>query len=526
MRRKRQGPWLCEGCSWLKDFVTGLSAIALSVVSLVAIGWITVLLVQDVKARSVVIADVSVPKSLDERGYSPGVAASHLRDALNNYERFAVSRLHVDPLELSDEKVTILMPTVDVPLDFTADVIARFLGISGHNRISGEFTETGDQLSLRLRLNDQAIFNRSSSSRAGTSAKVADTLLRESTQTVFQGAEPFVAAFHLYATNGTAQAKAAAITLIDGYPASDRNAIMAHLLLGDIYFDQGDRAAYLKAFSNYRAALQHDRKNAVAHYDLGTLYTNEDDRHELQALQEYTIAGQLDRAYPAPHVGMGYWYEHDGEVEEGDGHCARATILFNEALAEYKEATQLDPTSAMFRYDLGVIDGLLHNDDWAIAEYKLAYHIDPSDINTLFNLADVYIAEREFKAAHDAYQLAQHSRPSEPIVYLNLGSFYYRIGRPDLAVAKYMKAAELLGRTNEAGWDANDVENLSKAIGSAQLHPTEPINYVVIGGLISKAGELDLGINAYQKAEHLYRSRGDVTSANQIRRALLGGSRC
>ncbi|RLE29177.1 hypothetical protein DRJ27_05000, partial [Candidatus Acetothermia bacterium] len=138
---------------------------------------------------------------------------------------------------------------------------------------------------------------------------------------------------------------------------------------------------------------------AEVYYTLGGLYWAKKDleqalEHTKQALELARRIGD-ERLLTGAHNGLGIVYSELGRYED--------------AIAEYERAIELDPKDALPHNGLGNVDDELGRHEDAIAEYERAIELDP-----------------KYAAPHNG-----------------LGNVYYELGRHDEAIQAYQKAIEL-----------------------------------------------------------------------------------
>jgi tetratricopeptide (TPR) repeat protein len=376
----------------VRGFVGGFLSFAVTIAGVVAVLWLGALLFQDIKRHSVSISDVSVPKELVDRGYSPTVAAFRLRDALDNYASGAKTRMRSAPFYLSDEEPTVVVPTLGLPLDFVADTTARLLGIPGRERVSGEFTETRNTLWLRLRLNDRLLFDRHRSiGRGEATFGDADALLSAAAPALFQATQPYIVAAHLDAENNILGASDAAQNIIDsGLSPNDDNVVMAHILLGNIF---ESRKKHDLAAAEFNSVVSYRLGAPLAFYGLGKVY--QDEGKLSQAELQYDMAIRNDETYSFPHVAL-------------------ANIYFDQKKR-----------------------------DAAILEYQTAIRLDPNNVTPYVGLANAYAAEGKASEAIDQYRRTSRVFPNVIAAYLGLGSIYMRRRSFGDAAQEFRKAITL-----------------------------------------------------------------------------------
>jgi tetratricopeptide (TPR) repeat protein len=299
--------------------ITSLAAAIAAVGAVFAFIVLIILLFQYLRQSIVVISEIDVPPDLVQRGYSQAVAQARFHDALVHYYNEASSKMHLANVEVSSEEPNVNIPAVGLPFNFVADSVAPVLHVA-RQRVSGELTESHARLWLQLRLNDRAILVKE---QTDVSPRGADALFAVAAQVIFESAEPFVAAAHVYTMGHEAAARIITSRIINsGLPASDVNVIWAHVISGVMLL--GDRR-YAQATTELGKAISEDSRNAVAHNELGRVYFSEGDLGD--AANEYAAAIALDDRWAAPVLGLGDVYSIQGKVALRDAEYQAAIPL-------------------------------------------------------------------------------------------------------------------------------------------------------------------------------------------------------
>lgn len=151
---------------------------------------------------------------------------------------------------------------------------------------------------------------------------------------------------------------------------------------------------------------------------------------EIESDEEVPKNSSLTRQQQAlEHNELGNLYESKGRYEQ--------------AIAEYEKAIELDPKLAMAYSNLGSVYsniGLLNK---AIVKYKKAIRIDPKATFAHNNLGNAYYARGNYSRAIKEYKITLILDPSSAYAYNNLGDAYLRKGHPNLAIRYFNKAIEL-----------------------------------------------------------------------------------
>ena len=148
-----------------------------------------------------------------------------------------------------------------------------------------------------------------------------------------------------------------------------------------------------------------------------------------EALAAYQRAIELDPQFAYPHHGMGLVY--------------RALKRYEEALAAYQRAIELDPQDAYPHYGMGLVYRALGRYEEALAAYQRAIELDPQFAYPHHGMGLVYRALKRYEEALAAYQRAIEIDPQYAAPHNNMGNVYRALGRYEEALAAYRRAIEL-----------------------------------------------------------------------------------
>jgi tetratricopeptide (TPR) repeat protein len=161
--------------------------------------------------------------------------------------------------------------------------------------------------------------------------------------------------------------------------STNENVIRAVNLKGGIALDHHEYAiaeTWLKRLPKF----------AIAHYNLGNIYSKQEKPDLDLAITEYETAIKLDPTYAPAHNNLGliYYNKYKKTTDQNK---------LEKALAEYKTAIQLDPKDELPHTNLGNVyynDYLEATDERkleeAIAEYETAIKLDPTAVVAQDNL--------------------------------------------------------------------------------------------------------------------------------------------
>jgi TolB-like protein/Flp pilus assembly protein TadD len=201
--------------------------------------------------------------------------------------------------------------------------------------------------------------------------------------------------------------------------AADPNYALAYAGVADAYvllpgYTAGaPRDCYPKAKAAAKKALELDDTLAEAHTTLGmAIWSYEFDF--AQANREFQRAIEVNPNYATGH-------QQYGNV------TLAALGRFDEAIAEGRQAVELDPLSLVINADLGGTYYFARRYDEAIAQQRKTLEMDPGFYFARFSLGEALAAKRAFDEAIVEYQKAR-ALNDDPYVLALLGNAYARSG--------------------------------------------------------------------------------------------------
>jgi hypothetical protein len=303
--------------SWGKIAV----AILAGVPSLVIATWIFVsFLILTFHRHSLDLNTIHVPETLSKAGFTSEVATQHLRDAIVAVQQPAQTSMAKTSVDTDQDLSGITIPKTALSLQSVA-VAVRSLLPGWRREVSGEFVQSGNGISLRLRLNGRLIF---SDTAQTTDPDSADALLGKGLEggafRIVEETQPYVAASAIFG-EGTGDLTAAdkeADRVITVLPAGDENAIRALALKGLIAQYRGDDA---QAEKFYKKLPQF----APARYNLGELYDRQGKPD--MAIVEFQAAISVDPV-PQAHIHLGNIYYEQHHPEMAIDEYRKALLLY------------------------------------------------------------------------------------------------------------------------------------------------------------------------------------------------------
>jgi tetratricopeptide (TPR) repeat protein len=203
----------------------------------------------------------------------------------------------------------------------------------------------------------------------------------------------------------------------------DPDYALAYAGLADAYYALSSNhlppnEAMPKARSAVERALQIDETLAEAHASLGMVkaFYEWDWR---AAESEYRRAIELNPGYASAHHWYGWYLALMGRL--GD------------AIAEIKQASELDPLSLEINSDLGLSFFFARQYERAIEQFEKAIEMDPNSIWTRFFMGWAHEQKGDYEEAIRQYQRAAQLDDS-PLIMAALGHTYVMSGRRDEAL--------------------------------------------------------------------------------------------
>jgi tetratricopeptide (TPR) repeat protein len=275
-----------------------ITATVLTLGSAILIALVLALVVRGLFANTISIRAITVPKALEERGFTAEVAAQRLRDAMTEYVRGASARMQGTDIELRSDEPNIVLPAVNLSLDTVISALRTFFHSSARRNISGDITDSESKLWLRLRLNGKIFYTRP----VGVSPDHPEQLFDEIASKVLWQIHPYVVASEESHTNN-----AKALELVNSIVGDPRNPnedialsynLKAIILRNRAQYDEGIKAAKKAIELDPHQANPHNTLGAILR-DLGAL---ERDQSKIeQARAEDRTAIELDQHFALPH---------------------------------------------------------------------------------------------------------------------------------------------------------------------------------------------------------------------------------
>jgi len=212
----------------------------------------------------------------------------------------------------------------------------------------------------------------------------------------------------------------------------------AHAYLAEVYADLGQTA---NAVEEARLAVSLNDASVFAHRDLGYALQKQ---HKFQdAIAEYQRASQIQPRLAQPYIDLGHLY--------------RTYNRYKDSLSAYEKATVVDPNNAYALDNLGWW-GYFQGGDYqrAAVVLKKAVEVDPAYVPAYGHLGLTYYVLRNYEDAIDVYNAAIDLGSTDIETYYELGLAYAYLDRCDEARPWLLKAVEINPNAGPA-WDGLDM---------------------------------------------------------------------
>jgi tetratricopeptide (TPR) repeat protein len=189
----------------------------------------------------------------------------------------------------------------------------------------------------------------------------------------------------------------------------------SYSLLGSApYSALSPKEAFPKAEAAARRALKLDETLSEAHVSLGysrLVY----DWDFPGAEKEFLLAMQFRPSYATAHEFYAYYLTAVGRLDD--------------AIAERKKATDLEPASPLLSSALGEAYYQKRQFDLTIAQNRTSLDLDPSYAIALINLGRAYEQKQMYQQALQAFQQILAAVPNDPVLLALIGHTYAVSGR-------------------------------------------------------------------------------------------------
>jgi len=258
--------------------------------------------------------------------------------------------------------------------------------------------------------------------------------------------------------------------------------------------------------------------NFVAHNGLGLVRLEQGRTDE--AIAEYREALEINPAYPESHFDLGFALFQEGRTDE--------------AMAEYRAALEIKPAYADAHSNLGLALFQEGRTEEAMAEYREAAGINPDLPAPHYNLGFALLQQGRTAEAIAEYREALRTGPALADTHHNLGLALFQEGQGGEAIAEMQKAIELepgdASAENDLAWMLTTAPQMSLRDGARAVQlatqasqasgGNNPVILRTLAAAYAQAGEFSLAIQTAQKALQLGEDQSNTAFAGEMRREI------
>ena len=474
------GPWFL---STLKTLVNSILDIVKKyifdfyglMVTLILLAILLVLM--EIQDRAVMLEPILVSQKIVDMGYTPDIVARRLKDSANEYHTDEVINIKETILSYRYHELDIELPEVGISIKSVSNYFRHHFK-RNITIISGEmlYHEAKNQISFRLRLNSEQIFDDSKS----FSEEGIITLINEAGYVLTKRVNPFALAVYHYKDdkepeNAQAIAQEIANYIITNLDKDEYDYAQAVNLKGILHHNDGE---YEEAIKYYKWAIDLDSSFVAPYTNWAGVLAKKGDYHE--ALKKIEEANKIEPDNVAIYV---YW----------------CRLLVSKKIPDWKgainkctKALKLNPDNASAHLYWGI--ALMNKSDWdgAIEKFRETLKLDPGNISAHINLGVALRdkSEPDLEGAIEKYKETLKLEPGNALAYIHWGIGLMNKSDWDGAIKKYEKSLKLdpgnalahfywgIALMNKSDWDGA-IDKYKKVI---ELQPMNygAYNYIVI----------------------------------------------
>ena len=182
---------------------------------------------------------------------------------------------------------------------------------------------------------------------------------------------------------------------------------------------------------------------------------------------------------------------------------------FDEAIAEYQKAIQLEPKGLISYMQLARVYEVQGKLDDALSTYQKALSVAPDNAGVLSAIGNVYLAKNDMKDAQQSFEKANTLAPHDPLIQNNLAWIYATQGQNldvalSLATQAKQTAPDMIAINDTLGWIQYKKGNYATSVGLlsevVQKVPQSAEYRYHLGMALNGAGQKDRAKEELSKA--------------------------
>ncbi len=491
------------------------SKLFLGILAILAFVLLAITLVLSIWRAPVVIEPVTIPKSMNDLGYTDEVVATRLHDVLQNIKRPAETEgasgrppLRIEP---SSRQIDIAAPGTGASLATLANMARSLMG-RPQTRVSGEMVCPNDpckpkDYKLRIRLIGSAETPITLKAKGDATF---ESYFEGAGESVMKELDPY-ALVHFLARDRLKDAEDLALWMrershVDRARAANR--------IGVRHYNEGE---YDHAIKWLRQAVEGGDGYPEAHAHLATVYLVGKNDYSAAA-REFEKAAETGDNSPESYVAWGdalagmknyeaafLKYQNALALRPGflEAYIAWGDVLYDHEGAKPSERR----TSAL---------------EAAKAKYGEALTIEPNNTDALISIADIQFEQGEISGAMKKYEKVTEVDPNSSLAYLKWGDALANNGDMEAATKKYATAANIRLSDSPLYYERgaslrsrlqSAARRLDKNSGSSQTPDTNPGSSQTPDTGLAVRGLITPQSIAFVRWGEILASRGEIAGA-------------
>ncbi|MDP2377344.1 lipopolysaccharide assembly protein LapB [Reyranella sp.] len=390
-------------------------------VLIVAAGFLLALMVVKATLEKLMVIDpISVPKSLEEMGYTGTIVAQRLIDqahAIGEEAKTNKERVRIGNDSQYASLSSIQLPASGLTIKSMVAALRDLLGVEDR-RIGGEITiKRAGTAWFPARYGLLLRFSGPSGRTTGfVESENLDELMKLSARAIVNETDPYVLAVYLHRIGASEDRD----RLIDRMIASKDTQLTkwALTMRGSLLAEDGE---FRQAASFYEMAIKLDWQFAVAYYNWGNLLMEMQDHDG--AIEKYRKATEFRPSYEEAHYNWALALLRKSDVEGGTAKLRKRSKVAGNA-AEYR---------ALWARVLAV----QRKHEEAVDQIREALAINPSCLECYLQWAELLTDKRAHDEAIEQIRIAMALEPKATVPRLAWATVLERKGAFDDAVEKY-----------------------------------------------------------------------------------------
>jgi tetratricopeptide (TPR) repeat protein len=420
---------------------------------------------------TVVVDEISVPKKLEELGFTADVMSRRIVTDILQMEARSHSRIAQQSLASTgppspEDSIAaeVEVPGTKFSLKSVLELARNILGhppihVSGDIVIgptdSGELSPGEFQATATVRVLERDRPARTDSVVVTTDS--VEVLAHRTAELALALLNPYPLAVYREQQGDFDSAESLIGAVLDDPNADKVHQEAAHILWGLALADQ---SKFELAAQHYQEALKLFPRDPAIYNNWGALLASQQEFNE--AREKLKLALALNRADPFAHNNLGALLYFQGENDAAIAEFKAATgydrcfvfaynnlgrlfagmQMFSDAAEDFRKSAQCDPTSSETYTAWAVMETRQGHYEVAEALWRRAIQVDPASVSGYTGLAELLIRLNRYQDAEPLVRRAARLVPASGAMRLRWAEVLYRTGAFPSAIARYREALE------------------------------------------------------------------------------------